>query len=137
MKKLNEVTGMVEKWEMNTRRLEADFKEVFSNGLKSGFPVEIMPSDVAGYLSQKISDSDQHEEVKQMTLSFVDMKAEYDGNAMDADSFEIYDQSDDEGALNIVQKGKGKGVEFYGYCNSGGAWGHRAADCPGKTSMVQ
>ena len=39
------------------------------------------------------------------------------------------------GALNIMQKGKDKGVEFYGYCNSCGAWGHRAADCPGKTSM--
>ena len=63
------------------------------------------------------------------------MKAEYDGNAMDLDKFEIYDQSDDQGALNIVQKGKGKGVEFYGYCNSCGTWGHRAADCPGKTSM--
>ena len=37
VKKLNEVTGMVERWEMNIRRLEADFKEVFSNGLTSGF----------------------------------------------------------------------------------------------------
>ena len=100
-KKLNEVTGIVEKWEMNIRRLEADFKEVFSNGLESGILVEMMPSDVAEYLSQKISDSDQHEEVKEV----------------------------------ILQKGKGKGVEIYGYCNSCGAWGHRAVDCPGKTSM--
>ena len=36
VKKLNEVTAMVEKWEMNIKRLEADFKEVFSNELKSG-----------------------------------------------------------------------------------------------------
>ena len=63
------------------------------------------------------------------------MKADYDGHAMDVDNFEISNQSDDEGAMNIMQKVKGKGVEFYGYCNSCGAWGHRAADCPGMTSM--
>ena len=97
--------------------------------------MEMIPSDVAEYLSQKISDSDQNEEVKEMILRFVEMKADYDGNAMDLDNFEIYDQSDDEGALNIMQKGRGKGVEFYGYCHSCGAWGHLAADYPGKTSM--
>ena len=91
---------------MNIRRLKADFKEVFSNGLKSGILVEMMPRDVAEYLGQKISDSDQYEEVKEMILRYVEMKADYDGNAMDVDNFEIYDQSDDAGA-----------------------WGHRAADC--------
>ena len=110
VKKLNEVTGMVEKWKMNIRRLKADFKEVFSNGRKSGILVEMMPSDVAEYLGQKISDSDQYEEVKEMILRYVEMKADYDGNAMDVDNIEIYDQSDDEGALNITQKGKGNAM---------------------------
>ena len=77
----------------------------------------------------------QYEEVKEMILRFVEMKAYYDGHAMDVDNFEIYNQSDDEGALNMMQKSKGKGVEFYGCFNSCGAWGHRAADCHGKTSM--
>ena len=96
----------------------------------------MMPSDVAEYLSQKISDSDQYEEVKEMILRYVEMKADCDGHVMDVDNFEIYEQSDDEGALNVMQKGKGKGVEFYGYCNSScAAWSHREADCPGKTSM--
>ena len=101
----------------------------------SGILVEMMPSNVAEYLSQKISDSNEYEDVKDMILRYVEMKADHDGNAMDVDNFEIYDQSDDEGALNITQKGKGKGVEFHGYCNSYGAWGNRAADCSGKTSM--
>ena len=37
VEKLNEVIDMVEKREMNIGRWEADFKEVFSNGLKSAF----------------------------------------------------------------------------------------------------
>ena len=43
----------------------------------------MMPSDVAEYLSQKISDSDQYEEAEEMILRYVEMKADYDGNAMD------------------------------------------------------
>ena len=141
VKKLNEVTGMVEKWEMNTRRLETDFKEELSSGLKSGILVEMMPSDVAEHLSQKISDGDQYEDVKEMISRYVETKADHDGNAMEVDNVELYDQDqhhhqhDDEGGLNMMHKGKGKGGDFYGYCNSCGAWGHRAADCPGKSSM--
>ena len=64
----------------------------------------------------------QYEEVKEMILRCVEMKAYNDGHAMDVDNFEIYNQSDDEGALNMMQKSKGKGVEFYGCFNSCGAW---------------
>ena len=54
VKKLNEVTGMLEKWEMNARRLEADLKDELSNGLKTCILVEMIPSEVAESLSQKI-----------------------------------------------------------------------------------
>ena len=47
---------MVEKWEMSTRRLEADVKQ--SSGLKSGMLVETMPSDVVEHLCQEIHDRD-------------------------------------------------------------------------------
>ena len=53
VKKLNVVTGMLEKWEMNTRRSEADFKEELSNELKTCILVEMMPSEVAEYLSRQ------------------------------------------------------------------------------------
>ena len=33
----------------------AGFKEELSNGLKSGILVEVMPSDVAEHLSQKVT----------------------------------------------------------------------------------
>ena len=59
---------MVEEWEMNTRRLEADFKEELSSGLKSGILNEMMPDDVAEHLSQKITDGGQYEVVKKMIL---------------------------------------------------------------------
>ena len=70
------------------------------------FLVKMVPSDVAECLSQQVSDSDQYEEVKEMILRYVEMKADYDGNAMDVDNFEVYDQSDDEGCLEHHAKGQ-------------------------------
>ena len=35
----------------------------------------------------------------------------------------------------MTHKGKGKGGDFHGYCNSYRVWGHRAAGCFGKSSI--
>ena len=77
IKKLHEVTGMVEKWKMNTRRLMVDFKEELSSGLKR-ILVEMLPGDAAEHLSQKISDADQYEHVNEMILWHVETKADFD-----------------------------------------------------------
>ena len=76
VKKLNEVTGVVEKWKMSSRRLEADLREELSSGLKAGILVKMMPSDVADHLSQKITDGDQEEKVGEMISMCVETKAD-------------------------------------------------------------
>ena len=78
IKKLHEVTGMVEKWKMNTRRLMVDFKEELSSGLKTGILVEMLPGDVAGHLSQKISDADQFQDANEMISRYVETKWDFD-----------------------------------------------------------
>ena len=126
---------MVEKSETNTRRQEAEFEEALSSGLTSSILVEMMPHDVAEHFSQKITDGDQYEDVKEMILRYVDTKADYDGNDMEVETSSSTIMISTTSTMNMMHKGKGESGEFCGYCNSCGVWDHRAADCPGKSSM--
>ena len=75
IKKLSEVMGMIEKWEACVRRLKTDFNEDLSNSLKTGILMEMMPSDVAEHMTQKVEDDDKYEDVKEMVLRYVETKA--------------------------------------------------------------
>ncbi len=115
IKKLSEVMGMIEKWETNLRRLQADFKEELSNGLRTGILLEMMPGDVAEHLSQKVNDDDKYEDVKEMVLRYIETRADCDGTAMDIGAVndeEAEPEDLEQGELYYV-KGKSKGN-----CNS-------------------
>ena len=125
IKNLSEVMGAIEKWEINVRRLQTDFKEELSNGLKTGILLEMLPVDVAEHMAQKVADDDKYEEVKEQVLRYVETKADYDGMAMDIGA--VDDKSEGkEGEHELYYvKGKGKG----GPCFVSGEQAHLARDC--------
>ena len=107
IKKLSEVMGMIEKWEICVRRLLVDFKEELSHGLKIGILLEMMPGDVAEHLSQKVADDDKYENVKEMVLRYVEMKADFVGDPMDVGAMEHKEDPEDDYEEGLFAMGKG------------------------------
>jgi hypothetical protein len=130
VKKLSEVLGAIEKWEIHVQRLKADFKEELSDGLKVGILLEMIPQDVSDHLAQKIADDDTYIDVKEMVLRYVENKSDADGIAMDISAVnEKEGETDEYDELYYVRgKGKGKG----GPCFNCGEQGHLARECPSK-----
>jgi hypothetical protein len=130
VKKLSELLGSIEKWEIHVQRLKTDFKEELSDGLKVGILLEMLPSDVSDHLAQKIADDDNYTDVKEMVLRYVENKSDAEGVAMDLSAVnEKEEGNEDYEELNYMKgKGKGKG----GPCFNCGEHGHLARECPSK-----
>lgn len=75
IKKVTDVLAHLEKWELNVRRLANEYNETLSGGLKMGILSEMMPSDMADYLSTKLEDEDTYDDVKEQVLRYVEAKA--------------------------------------------------------------
>jgi hypothetical protein len=130
VKKLSEVLGSIEKWEIHVQRLKADFKEELSDGLKVGILLEMIPPDVSDHLAQKIADDDTYADVKEMVLRYVENKSDADGIAMDISAVNEKEGETDEYDELYYVKGKGKGKG--GPCFNCGEQGHLARECPNK-----
>ena len=152
--------GMLEKWEASIRRLEVEYKEKMSDGLKAGILLEMMPATVTEVMTQRIKEEDDYATVKECLLRYIETKAYFGGTApVDVDNLnrlEIHEgqqghleqegHHEEHGDVNALGKGAGgkggyghKGggsnwTQFHGTCNICGAWGHKAAQCPTKVS---
>jgi hypothetical protein len=130
VKKLAEVLGSIEKWEIHVQRLKADFKEELSDGLKVGILLEMLPQDVSDHLAQKIADDDNYADVKEMVLRYVENKSDAEGVAMDLSAVNDNEAVNEEDGELYYMKGKGKGKG--GPCFVCGESGHIARECPTK-----
>lgn len=154
IKKLSEAPALIEKWESDVRRLSADYKEQLSDGVMCGILLEMVPSNITEFLTQRMEEDDTYQDTKETVLRYVQTKADFSGpTPMDVDGFMEHGGakcSEWEDEQNYGQeatapmmsfgykggkgghkgKGKGKGSgTFQGSCNLCGEWGHRAAQC--------
>jgi hypothetical protein len=129
VKKLSEVLGSIEKWELHVQRLKTDFKEELSDGLKVGILLEMLPPEVSDHLAQKIDDNDNYVDVKEMILRYVENKLDADGTPMDLSTVE---EKGDKEEMNELYYMKGKGKGKTGPCFTCGEHGHVARECPSK-----
>ena len=157
IKKLSEAPAIIEKWESDIRRLQADYQETLSDGVKCGILLEMVPANITEFMTQRMGEDDMYEDTKEHVLRYVQTKADFGGIVpMDVDGFMEPEWSqkeepqgreeDNPGAMMALGgkggkgaapsskgggKGKGQG-NFQGTCNLCGEWGHRAAQCPWK-----
>ena len=153
IKKLTDAPAFIEKWENDVRRLRADYQEGLSDGVKCGILLEMVPSNVTEFMTQRMGEEDTYEDTKEMVLRYVQTKADFGGpSPMDVDGLMEWsssrshnhkhqDEEEQEGEnpattlMSLGGKGKGKGGGkgiFQGACNLCGEWGHRAAECPNR-----
>ena len=88
VKKLAEAPGMIERWEHDVRRLQADYQENLSDGLKCGILLEMVPNEVTEFMTQRVSEEDTYEDTKEAILRYIEAKADFGGPApMDLNVF--------------------------------------------------
>ena len=63
------------------RRLEVEYKEHMSDGLKAGILLEMMPGSVTEVMTQRIKEEDSYQTVKECLLRFVETKEDFGGTA--------------------------------------------------------
>ena len=162
VKKLAEAPGMIEKWEADVRRLQVEYQERLTDGLKSGILLEMVPPQVTEFMTQRMGEDDSYEDAKEAVLRYVETKADFGGpipmelgalkegserSVTEAvpcqhGSHESWDGSGvasdlmafgGKGGKGGAWGGKGGGKgSFSGQCHTCGEWGHRAAQCPWK-----
>ena len=159
VKKLSDTPGMVEKWEADMRRLEAEYGEKLSDGLKCGILLEMVPIQIGEFITQRVVDEDTYEDTKETVLRYVETKADFGPTPMDLDALKGDEESSGDWGQEGAPQGQGqedllgfggkgyKGVGgakggggkggFQGMCHTCGEWGHRAAQCPWKQQTQQ
>ena len=98
IKKLSETTGSIEKWETETRRLDADYNVTLDVRVKTAVLLEMMPPEVTEILIQRVNPNDTYQDVKGMVLRYVEQKQDFDHGPRPMDTSHLSDGSAGKGA---------------------------------------
>ena len=125
MKKLSDTPGMVEKWEADMRRLEAEYGEKLSDGLKCGILLEMVPIQIGEFITQRVLDEDTYEDTKETVLRYVETKADFGPTPMDLDALKGDEESSGDWGQEGAPQGQGQ-EDLWGLGEKGiRAWAER------------
>ena len=73
-KKLEDITGFIDKWETKVLALSRDFKETISDKMKATILISILPKDLQDTLVQHADKITDYKTTKDKTITIVEAK---------------------------------------------------------------